>query len=141
MNCPVMGCKMVFTLKSSFTAHMSRKHKHCPVDVISSSCGSSTQSVVCPSTITTVAIEEPACLSDAEETIGDSDFNDLYLRNVCLFYAKLQGQYLVPTLTIQMIVEEIQNIHELGQMHTLNKLNSLLQDLVSDESEPKYVTL
>ncbi|KAK0156218.1 Zinc finger protein ZXDC [Merluccius polli] len=133
VNCPVMGCEMVFTVKSSFTAHMSRKHKQCPVDVISSACGSGAHSVACPSTITTVAIEEPACLSDAEQIVGDSNFDDLYLRNVCLFYAKLQGQYLVPTSTIQMIVEEMQNIHELGQMHTLNKLNSLLQDLVSDE--------
>ena len=47
---------------------------------------------------------------------------------------KLQGQHLLPVSTIQNIVEEIQNIHELGQTYTLNRLNLLLKDMsVSDE--------
>lgn len=81
-------------------------------------------------------MQETASVSNAEEdTIGNmSDFSDLYLRNVCMFYIKLQGQHLIPTSTIQNIVEEIQNIHELGQSYTLNRLNLLLKDLsVSDE--------
>lgn len=140
VNCPVAGCKMVFTVKSTFTAHMSRRHRDCPVNVISSSCGSgrSTHFVdSCPSTSTTVTTEQPGCLSDNEDTLEHSGFEDLYLRNVCLFYAKLQGQYLVPTSTIQIIVEEMQNIHELGQTHTLSRLNVLLQTLVSDEVRGK----
>lgn len=51
-----------------------------------------------------------------------------------MFYIKLQGQHILPASTIQTIVEEIQNIHELGQMYTLNRLCSLLKDMsVSDE--------
>lgn len=59
------------------------------------------------------------------------DFNDLFLRNVCLFYLKLQGQFLLPASTTQNIVEEIQNIHELGQTYTLSKLTSLLKNETS----------
>ncbi|XP_046709098.1 uncharacterized protein LOC124388478 isoform X1 [Silurus meridionalis] len=57
------------------------------------------------------------------------NFDDLYLRNVSLFYMKLQGQFLLPASTIQNIVDEMQNIHELGQTYTFSKLHSLLQNL------------
>lgn len=46
-----------------------------------------------------------------------------------MFYIKLQGQHLLPVSTIQHIVEEIQNIYELGQTYTLNQLNLLLKDM------------
>lgn len=129
--CPVRGCKSVFTAKTSFTSHMSRKHRHWSENVI---CASITDTH-CESPTTSATIQEPASVSDAEDTVGDgSDFSDLYLRNICMFYMKLQGQHLLPVSTIQNIVEEMQNIHELGQTYTLNRLNLLLKDMsVSDE--------
>ena len=137
VNCPVRGCKTVFTVKSSFTSHMSRKHRQCSANMI---CGTlQDKNPECPSTseqrITDCTIEATSSVSVAEDTIGDmSNFSDLYLRNVCMFYTKLQGQNLVPASTIQNIVEEIQNIHELGQTYTLNRLKLVLKELsVSDE--------
>lgn len=47
---------------------------------------------------------------------------------MCLFYLKLQGQLLIPASTIQTIVEEMQNVHELGQAYTINKVSSLLKN-------------
>lgn len=47
---------------------------------------------------------------------------------MCLFYLKLQGQLLLPASTVQTIVEEIQNIHEMGQDYTLKTLHSLLKN-------------
>jgi hypothetical protein len=62
-----------------------------------------------------------------------------YLRNMCLFYLKLQGQLLVPASTIQTIVEEMQNVHDLGQAYTINKVSSLLKNdmSLSDEAVTK----
>lgn len=55
------------------------------------------------------------------------DFNDLFFfRNVSLFYLKLHGEFLLPALTIQNIVE--QNKHELGQKYSLSKLTDLLKN-------------
>lgn len=34
VKCPVRGCKSVFTVKSSFPSHLSRKHRHCSVNMI-----------------------------------------------------------------------------------------------------------
>lgn len=50
-----------------------------------------------------------------------------YLRNICLFYLKLQGQMLIPASTTQTIVEEMQNVHELGQAFTMTKVSSFLK--------------
>lgn len=72
------------------------------------------------------------CIQDSvtNESIELPDnFSETFLRNVCLFYLKLQGQLLLPT--IQTIVEEMQNVHELGQDYTLSKLQSLLKNDVS----------
>ena len=107
------------------------KHRHWAENVICASI----QDTHCETPTTTATIQEPASVSDADDTVGDgSNFCDLYLRNICMFYMKLQGQHLLPVSTIQNIVEEIQNIHELGQTYTLNRLNLLLKDMsVSDE--------
>lgn len=66
----------------------------------------------CPSTSehSITAIQETASVLDAEDTVGDmSNFSDLYLRNVCMFYIKLQASK-IPASTIQNTVEEIQNV-------------------------------
>lgn len=122
VSCPVRGCK---SGKSSFTSHMSRKHRHWSENVIHDTHNDSPPAI----------IQEPASVSDTEDSIGDyANFSDLYLRNFCMFYMKLQAQHLLPVYTIQNIVEEIQNIHELGQTYTFNWLNLLLKDMsVSDE--------
>lgn len=44
------------------------------------------------------------------------------------------GQYPLPVSTIQNIIEEMLNIHELGQAYTMNRPNLLLKDMsIPDE--------
>lgn len=61
------------------------------------------------------------------------------IRNMCLFYLKLQGQLLIPASAIQTIVEEMQNVHELGQTYTITKVSSVLKNdmSLSDEAITK----
>lgn len=83
VSCPVIDCKNVFTNKSTFTAHMSRKHKGCSVENISDVY----RETVCqsPSTVCEDA-------SQIFNTVGPStsgscelphDFNETFLRNIC----------------------------------------------------------
>ncbi len=110
--CPVTGCENTFTVKSTFTAHMSRKHKARSADSIHDMYREISQ----PSVDT--ACEDASHRSnDAivnESTELPQDFSETFLRNVCLFYLKLQGQLLLPASTTQTMVEEMQNVHELG---------------------------
>lgn len=129
--CPVTGCKNTFTVKSSFTAHMSRKHRACSVDSISDMY----RETISQSSAVIACEDASQCSNDA--TTNESielphNFNETFLRNVCLFYLKLQGQLLLPASAIQTIVEEMQNVHELGQDYTLSKLHSLLKNDVSN---------
>lgn len=133
--CPGKGCKHVFANKSSLTSHMSRKHKNFAPEGIND-----LYKEHCP---------QPPNVSndtfDAENTVeampaadaatdGSEIDSQSYFRNLCLFYLKLQGQLLIPASTIQTIVEEMQTVHELGQVYTLNKLRSVLQSMtLSDE--------
>ncbi|XP_035982662.1 uncharacterized protein LOC118557207 [Fundulus heteroclitus] len=128
--CPVKGCQNTFTVKSSFTAHMSRKHRTCAVDSVSDMY---MQNVSQPSAAS-VHEDTPQSSNDAitnESSELPQDFSETFLRNVCLFYLKLQGQLLLPASTIQTIVEEMQNVHDLGQDYTLSKLRSLLKNDMS----------
>lgn len=137
VSCPVKECTNVFTVKSSFTAHMSRKHKDfadCSIsDMYREKATAESNASIGPQvyeTGTEMSIDDVEM--DARPT---EDFSDLFFRNVSLFYLKLQGQFLLPASTIQNIVEEIQNIHELGQTYTVSKLNSMLKNdtALSDE--------
>lgn len=48
-----------------------------------------------------------------------------------MFYLKLQGQLLLPASTIQIIDEEMQNLHEMGQDYTSGKLHTVLREELS----------
>lgn len=93
--CPVSGCKIEFTAKTSFTSHMSRKHRHWSENVPLQ--GLQYRNL-------------PVC--QMMKTLDGCNFSNLYLINICMFYMKLQGQHLLPVSTIQNIIEEMQNIHK-----------------------------
>lgn len=120
--CPISGCKHVFTKKIVIYSHMSTKHKACspdgivyretrpqPPDIIASTDDSENTHEAMPTT---------SAVSDMPENDSQS-----YVRNMCLFYLKLQGQLLIPASTIQTIVEEMQNVHELGQAYTITRVS------------------
>lgn len=52
---------------------------------------------------------------------------DLYLKNLALCYLKLQSKYLLPASTIQHIMEELQDVHCLGQSFLRHQLILKLQ--------------
>lgn len=126
--CPVTGCTSVFNIKSTFTSHMSRKHR----DITDSSISDMYRDIAPQSSVATSTESAESCSqrneapvvseTGTEEEDISENFCDLYLRNVSLFYLKLQGRFLLPALTIQNIVEEVQNIHDLGQAYTLSRL-------------------
>ncbi|KAF3837959.1 hypothetical protein F7725_009727 [Dissostichus mawsoni] len=51
----------------------------------------------------------------------------LFLQNLTLLYLKLQAKLLLPASTIQTIVEDFQNAHEISLSHSLNILSQKLK--------------
>lgn len=128
VTCPFTACDHTFTVRASFTAHMSRKHRQCSVDSIRDLYKETvSQSLKTESLVNVTGPTERLSETDEGEVSLTENFNDLFLRNIYLFYLKLHGQFLLPAATIQNIVEEMQSIHELGQTYTLNKLSAFLK--------------
>lgn len=57
----------------------------------------------------------------------DIDIRPLYMRNLCLFYMQLQAKYLVPSSTLQMIVEEINALNNICHQYTKDKIKETLR--------------
>lgn len=124
--CPVTGCDHTFTVRSSFTAHMSRKHRQCSVDSIRDLYKETVSQSLEAEPLVTGPTERFSETDEGEVHLTEN-FNDPFLRNISLFYLKLHGQFLLPASTIQNIVEEMQSKHDLGQTYTLNKLSAFLK--------------
>jgi hypothetical protein len=130
--CPFAGCSLLFKKKSTFSSHLSRKHHNYDTQsqpLAVSDINSNYQQV----NLNTVSTHE---VSDSDFSViaehdemasGDMqidalefninitpDFDNLFLDNIALLYMKLQGYYLLPSSTIQVIVEEFANVHFLN---------------------------
>lgn len=146
VTCPFRFCEKTFTVKSTFTSHLSRNHKSCTEGNLLGSIteapfvnpGSSQQTNEKdqPSGVLSVSFPDDAeeievCPEIADET--------LFLQNLSLFYLKLQAKFLLPASVIQMIIEDIQDIHDVNQSHLLYKLNEKLVTLGLPEADVKQV--
>ena len=73
-----------------------------------------------------------------DEQIDETDnVKELYLKNLLLFYLKLESKCLLPASTIQNIVEAFKDIHRLGQSLILKKLQSCFKDLDIPDDKAK----
>lgn len=52
--------------------------------------------------------------------------NELYIRNFALFFLKLQCRFIVPVSTVNVIANEIDNLHQLGLDRTMHALRARL---------------
>lgn len=115
--CPFPHCDKHFSIKSSFTCHISRKHKHC-LDKTS-----------VPSDTAIFSEQHNDILHDLDSNIEDqSDIstNDTFLTNLALFYLRMQAQMLLPASTIQTLIEEFQILHDDNMNHMFTKLREEL---------------
>ncbi|KAA0721578.1 hypothetical protein E1301_Tti023627 [Triplophysa tibetana] len=121
--CPFEKCDKKFSLRSSFTAHVSRKHR---------------TSTFAQLRIMDTLSEQPssAFFDVTEDEVDEREFTDsltkcnaksLYMKNLCLFYMQLQAKYLVPSSTIQMIVEEFSGLNYISHQYTQKMFREILK--------------
>ena len=107
VSCPYEGCSNSFKLKSSFTSHLSRKHRDMSSADVAASATASVE--------VNVGDENDDASEDIE--LMDSNEQNEFLTSIALFYLKLQAKFLLPASTVQDILEEFQNVHDIGQKH------------------------
>ncbi len=118
IRCP-FGCNRTFKVRSTFASHVSRTHKMCSVN-------QSIEPAMAMETPVSDVASESERSDVVEHNFPEAVDESLFLRNLTLFYLKLQAKLLLPESTIQGIVEEFQNIHDIGQSYFLSKLKEKL---------------
>jgi len=132
INCPVGGCGRKMNNKSTFSAHMSVKHgcvNRLNID--------NTQAVNCslvenendncPDIVDDENTEihstgESQLLGNQETVVVDAIQSDALVTNIALFLLKLQCQYHVPVSTVEIIGQEMYNLHRLSAESTVSIL-------------------
>lgn len=125
---------------------MSRKHRNCSEDLLDTVVGAS---VVKPSTShesnerdqhSDMDFNAPSDLSGEQSDVcPESADAAQFLKNLALFYLKLQAKMLLPSSVIQTIIEDFQEIHDISQSRLLFKLKEKLDALgVTDADISNY---
>ena len=118
--CPFQGCGMKYSVKSSFSSHLSRHHKETTNrqllpdlvigDQSSSTCNEpETPDITLDSNANYLNFDD--CNSDISDDSDRKSERELFLKNLALFYLKLSSKYHMPASTTQMVIEEIQAVH------------------------------
>lgn len=129
--CPVEGCLKYFRVRTSFTTHISRKHKQ--PGPVQQSCLHKLGETATPTDLSLDGQLPPIDLCINSEVPSTSSFQshintdeEAFLHNLALFYLKMQGKMLLPASTIQSIIEEFQAVHVDGMQAMLVRLKEKL---------------
>ncbi|KAI7809133.1 hypothetical protein IRJ41_000258 [Triplophysa rosa] len=81
---------------------------------------------------------------DGEEQLDiallpDNANESLFLKNMALFYLKLQAKHILPSSVIQSVIEGLQVIHDFSQSHLLHRVSEKLTTLGISENDIKNV--
>ena len=134
--CPAVGCGREMGNRSTFSAHISRKHGG--VNKLNITC--ETNQTLCTSSEgldlgehSYVDIESDVAEDVMEPSVSDGIEIGALINNLALFFLKLQCKYHVPVSTIDVIVAELWNVHQLGFQLSMEVVRSkLMRDQVSE---------
>ena len=66
---------------------------------------------------------------DNDEDI-ESNTTNLFVKNLALFYLKLNAKYHVPSSTVQKVIEEMQSMHSISQNLLQQRIKKNLQNFM-----------
>ena len=132
VTCPYKNCGKLFKVKSSFSAHLSRKHnKWTILDLadVREVCGvaGAEEDVEQDDVEASVTNYHSDAGEPEQEVVQDLvEFKRKYVDSIASFYLMLQGKYLVPVSTTGQIVDELTVSHELEQECSISLLKKTL---------------
>lgn len=147
--CP-FKCNKNFSVASSLTSHLSRNHRNSSAERLRHNILQSNVSVQRPHDEVSNVAEHSNPQSeffdcgDGEEQLDiallpDNADESLFLKNMALFYLKLQAKHILPSSVIQSVIDGLQDIHDISQSHLLHKLSEKMTVLGISEIDIKTV--
>lgn len=119
IDCPIVHCHKKYNVTSSLSCHLSRDHINWSASDVR--CANYEPHLVARPT------ELPAPLSpfQSDDCTGNDDEDDVperfnkdeLTKNLSLFFSRLSTRQLIPDTTIDIIAQELQNVHLLNTMH------------------------
>jgi hypothetical protein len=139
--CPFKKCSKTFTLKSSFTSHISRHHDLCDKVTIPVAVQQEFESVNCLVNDEVTNDDTDVEVDEGGTFCAGTDLSQL-LRSLAMFCLKLQAKFLLPASTIQSIVDEMETFQTLGfsvalqglyeKLVSMNIPDPIAKDIVRD---------
>ncbi|XP_028416452.1 uncharacterized protein LOC114540531 [Dendronephthya gigantea] len=134
VTCPFNGCNSKFKIKSSFTSHLSRRHKNPANREVSSELLVHVNSQATNNTSNLSQFDgfdsgETSNNDNLENDDTQEDISELFVKNLALFYLKLNAKYHVPASTIQKIIQEMQAMHNMSQTHLKHHIKTKLGEM------------
>ena len=124
--CVMKQCDCEFDVYSSYTAHMSRHHKQLTV-------ASVRDGLIQSFEIETVNGADGGNACDRDGDDGDDPLQQENMtadfeRNMAMVFFKLKELYMLPSSTVQMLIQDFTNAVELSESYTLSRVNSVCQN-------------
>ena len=138
VECPIKSCQKKYSVKSSFSGHLSRDHtKWTETDLKGYSVVSSGAQSINQLLLTTNDFEGLDNDIEGEQLEDDVlpgcssspvTLKDLFVRNLELFFVKLVTQHLIPESVVDMIAQELQNVNAVNQQFLEQSVTHCLQN-------------
>ncbi|KAK6177818.1 hypothetical protein SNE40_015847 [Patella caerulea] len=133
VDCPFVDCDTTFKIKSSFSSHLSRKHKlrkwknllpcyvtdlpeHSTIGALGNQDSDNTQAH---------DLSDGEMINNELQVDGQTEQN--FLQSLALFYLKLLGKHLLPESIIEVLIVEFQRLYDINQMIVQDSLCSNLK--------------
>lgn len=150
ITCPFQGCGLKYRVKSSFSSHLSRRHKETTnrnvlPDLIVGGGGDYLDNNAQGTGMSSDNNLDDLNFDDWDMDINDDSDNvetdrELFLKNLALFYLKLSSKYHMPASTIQMVIEEMQTMHSVSQNYLKKCVSRKLKENNVSESVITEIT-
>lgn len=129
MPCPFAGCSKAFKSYGGFKSHNFKYHKidnlvSESAEIVSSENQHNSENNIHADAAPDLDIDEENN-SDEENVVTHQE----YVQDLATFYLKLQSKYLIPASTVQIIVEEINNLNALRKEYIKPKLIDKLKNV------------
>lgn len=148
VTCPFQGCGFKFRVKSSFSSHLSRRHRDTSNRKVLQNLVINPNSYYLNNNVQVT--DMPCTSSDSldDSTFGDSENNsnddendrELFLKNLALFYLKLSAKYHMPATTVQMVVQEMQSMHSISQNYLRGHIKTKMEEIAISEMQVNEIT-
>jgi len=142
VKCPAQGCGRIFPKKSSFSAHLSVKHGILKKIQLMVNCLWIAQVVLVQTLMMFCFQRKEIVGSDTHDgdnkddsDMGSADIvdKDAFLRNFGLFFLRLQCRFNVPGSTVELVANEIFNLHQQNMDMCLQVVKSQLSGQSVDD--------